>query len=247
MEMKTIFIEAKYNEDLILPINTIKYLKKFKSIAIYSAVQFQSSIKNIIKQLNKEGIKAVTSIPKRATKEGQILGCDCYAESLNLKTETDAYFYIGDGSFHPNALILAQKDSKSYKEVIVFDPAAKAHKVLSLEECSAILKKYKGTMMKFLNAENIGVMISTKTGQMQLKLAQLVEKKYSSKKVYKFIGDNFDLRSLENFPFVNVWLNTACPRIGLDDGVMYHVSVINADDALNAEKLLSQDSILTRS
>ncbi len=61
------------------------------------------------------------------------------------------------------------------------------------------------------------------------KLSQL-EKKYKNKRFYKFVFDTLDYSQLENFPFIECWVNTACPRI-FDD----LRSIINIQD-ISAEK-----------
>ena len=36
------------------------------------------------------------------------------------------------------------------------------------------------------------------------------------KKCYIFVFDTLDAREMENFPFIDFWINTACPRIADD-------------------------------
>jgi diphthamide synthase subunit DPH2 len=51
-----------------------------------------------------------------------------------------------------------------------------------------------------------------------------LEKKYSDKKFYYFICDTLDFSELENFNFIECWLNTMCPRV-IED-----ISVLNVED-----------------
>ncbi|MEO2154873.1 MAG: diphthamide synthesis protein [Nanoarchaeota archaeon] len=61
--------------------------------------------------------------------------------------------------------------------------------------------------------DNIGIIISLKPGQNNLylaeKLKKILEKK--GKNIYLFLFDNVE--NLEDFNFIELWINTACPRI----------------------------------
>jgi len=101
------------------------------------------------------------------------------------------------------------------------------------------MKKYKANLMKFLNAKTIGVLISTKPGQSYLNLA-LKLKKQSDKHIILFVDDTFNYNHMENFPFVDVWVNTACPRIGFDDVTSMPRPLINITDAFDPGKALAR-------
>jgi 2-(3-amino-3-carboxypropyl)histidine synthase len=90
----------------------------------------------------------------------------------------------------------------------------------------------KGSLVKFHSSNNIGVVITTKPGQMQLKHSFKLEDKYPDKKFYFFVDDTLSFNQLENFPFIDVWVNTACPRIGLDDVEKFRKGVVNLSDVL---------------
>ena len=59
-----------------------------------------------------------------------------------------------------------------------------------------------------------------------LKLKEL----YPEKNFYFFVGDNFIEYEVENFPFIESWVNTACPRIGQDDIVRFKFPLVNIKD-----------------
>lgn len=70
--------------------------------------------------------------------------------------------------------------------------------------------------MKFLKAKKIGILISTKAGQYNLKKAFEIKKKFKDKEYYYFISDEIKLDELEDFNFIDVFINTACPGIFYD-------------------------------
>ena len=157
-----------------------------------------------------------------------------YREVLKINTEklddkVDAYIYIGDGVFHPRILAFNNK-----KTVFIYDPVEKKEKILDRDEIEKILKKQKGAYLKFLNSKEIGVVVSTKPGQSQFTQAQLLKKQYPDKNFYYFVFDTVNYRDLENFPFVECFVNTACPRMGLDDSKQFPKSVINLNKILKS-------------
>lgn len=84
--------------------------------------------------------------------------------------------------------------------------------------------------MKFHMSNTIGVFITSKWGQEYKDSALKLEKMWPKKEFYYFIGDNFIENEMENFPYVECWVNTACPRIGQDDIVRHSKPVVNIKD-----------------
>jgi 2-(3-amino-3-carboxypropyl)histidine synthase len=217
--VKTLFIDAKYKGEIELTKTALTYLKKYKSLAIYSSVQF-SNLDKIISQL--KGIKILISQPKRTSTKYQLLGCNVQKEDLNLKLKPEAFLYIGDGSFHPTALLFERKT-----KVIQYNPITKKHKVLTQKDIERILKKQQANLTKFHSSDNIGILVTLKPGQQRYNDSKILIKKYPNKNFYFFVDNNLDLNSLENFPFIGCWVNTACPRIGLDDSLNTEIKIIN--------------------
>jgi diphthamide biosynthesis enzyme Dph1/Dph2-like protein len=243
--MDFMLIDAKYEKkEIYLNQETLEYCKKFKVIALYGAVQFISSLDEIISQLEKEGIKVISSQPERTNKKYQVLGCDAFHQNLGLDETPEAYLYVGDGVFHPRALVLAQKDQPSFKIVIRYDPIADKMILMDEEDCKRIFKKYKAGLMKFMTMKNIGVVVTTKPGQQQFRISRKLREKFSDKNIYFFAEDTLDFSHLEDFNFIDVWINSACPRIGFDDAANIPFDMINLTDAFNVEEVLSRESVL---
>lgn len=231
--VKFLFVEAFYNKEVQLNEEALALLSKYKKIGLFASVQFVK-LDVVKKQLNEKGIEVLTTRAKRTSTENQLLGCDCTPESfedVKIFSKVDAVLYVGDGMFHPKALLLAQQDSERKKDVIIFDPISDSVKVLSYTEIEKQKRKYQSNLMSYLSAKRIGVLVSTKTGQQYLRLAQQL-KRESKKEVYIFVGDSLDLLDLENFNFIDAWVNSACPRIGMDDLVNVSKPLINIGDVL---------------
>lgn len=249
--MDLLFLDAPYSGSVELCKETLAYLKKkkYQTVGVYASVQFVNNLDKVKEQLQENNIKIITSHADRTQVKGQLLGCDNYHNSLNLGKEEekiDCYLYIGDGKFHPLALVYAQKDQTEMKEIVCNDPLTQKMSSMGVNDIKTILTKYKSSLMKFLTAGNIGVMVTIKPGQEQFRPALALEKKFPGKKFYYFIDNVVSFDQLENFNFIEVWVNTACPRVGFDDQEKFVKGVINLNDAFMAEDILGRESVMNR-
>lgn len=212
--MEQLFIESKYTGKVNIKKLDIEQLPN--KIGLATTVQFADCLDDIKKQLKNKKVffeKAKQKYP------GQILGCDV-SSAERIKNKVDAFLYIGTGHFHAIALGLLGKD------VYLLDPFDGNIKKQDKSIVENYQKRKKGAMLKFLNAKNIGVLISTKRGQnYPIKNIEQLEKKFKDKKFYYFVADQIDINQLENFPFIGAWVNTACPRLE-EDAVLVNVKEI---------------------
>jgi 2-(3-amino-3-carboxypropyl)histidine synthase len=221
--MKTFFVEARHKGKFELPIEVIDLLPK--KIALFTTVQFIDSIAGIKKQLEAKGKKVLLLKTEHTKYPGQLLGCNI----KEFNGDFDAFLYVGDGMFHPKALLL-----KNHKPAFAYNPFSKAYSKLEDKDVEAMKRKNEGAMLKFMSSNEIGVLISTKPGQQQIKKAYELEKKYADKNFYFLLFDTIDFSELENFPFIQCFVNTACPRISYDEAEKIGKAVINIEDLLNS-------------
>lgn len=214
--MKVLHIEGISKESYKLTAEAIDKLPKGKA-ALCTTIQFIGSLQQIKEQLK----DAVLLQGKHSSKQGQILGCD-----VPQIEGVDFILFVGDGTFHPKALFL-----KNNLPVFAYNPFNEKLMKMDEKEVEGFAKKRKIALTKFHASENIGVIQSTKPGQSisDSKLSEL-EQKYKEKRFYKFVADTIDFSQLENFPFIESWVNTACPRIAYDDAPNTNKAIINIDD-----------------
>jgi len=208
--METMFLEAKYEGKIDL--SKIKLDNLPERVGLITTVQFADFLDEIKTFLKDKKI----IIGKGKQKyEGQILGCDASAAE-NIKDKIDAFLYVGTGNFHP--LIVGVKTEKT---VFTLNPITGAFGKIADKEIKGYKKRKKAALVKFFSSEIIGVLVSTKKGQYYdvNKLKEL-EKKYPKKKLYVFMAETIDYKQLENFPFIEAWVNTACPRIEEDTKIV---------------------------
>lgn len=215
--MKLEFIRAKYNKEIKLPKENIKKLPG--KIVLFTTTQFHDQFESLKKQLENQGKKVLSFRPKHATSEGQILGCGI--EKWDLDKDA-AFLYIGDGLFHPKAMMI-----NNSQEVYRYNPKDKKFEKLDRSHAKKLAMKQQGALLKFHSTDKIGVLITTKYGQQRLQMSLKLKKQYPDKEFFFFIGDNLDFGGLEDFNFIECWINTMCPRIGLDDTNKLRVPILD--------------------
>jgi len=186
--MKVLFIEAKKTSEKKLEIG-----KNIDKIHILYTIQYKKLAEKIKKKLGKKVLAFQ-----------QVLGCSKIKPKAPL-------LLIGSGKFHALQLAL-----QTNKEIFIYNNG-KFDKI-SEEEIKKQKMIEKGKFSKFLDSDNIGLLVSLKPGQNKLRQAfsikKKLEKKYLNKKFYIFISDNINVQELENFPCF--FINFACPGISLD-------------------------------
>ena len=154
---------------------------------------------------------------------GQVLGCRADT-AKNLAPKVDAFLYVGTGEFHPIRIAL-----DSHKPVFVWNPVSKVFGQLSETQIAAYRKRVQASLNHFYHADTIGVLISTKPGQNnnmitsptlanKMNPVEQILRRTDSKKYYLFASDTLNSADLENFPFIQCWINLACSRI-MDDKI----------------------------
>ena len=208
--MKTLFIPAKLNIEL--DSNQIKSLSLPKNIGIVYSIQYQKIAFEI---------KEILSKNHNITKFLQVLGCS----KPNFPKKTQAILAVSSGKFHSISLALETK-----LPVYVFE-SGKLTKI-SNEEIRNLERKKKGSYLKFLNSEKVGILISIKPGQENLKRAISLKSKLK-KKTYFFVSNELNIKEFENFLNVDSWINTACRRMDLDSSVI-NLSDLNLSNSKNS-------------
>ncbi len=134
---------------------------------------------------------------------GQVLGCNA-TNALRINKEVDCYLFVGEGRFHP--IRIAQETKKP-----VFIASGDQ---ITQEEVAQYVKRKTGRQLKYLNAKKVGILETLKPGQKFGSVTRVKKRiEDAGKKAYIFLDDTYDLASLENFNDIEIFVNTACPRL----------------------------------
>ena len=217
--MNVKFIPVKSKANVSLPKSLVDKLPG--RVILFTTIQFVSQLDKIKDVLEKNSIEVILIKPRHSSTKGHLLGCSI--EKINK--DFDAFLYIGDGLFHPKALVL-----KNEKPVFAYDPFSKKQFFISEEDVQLLKKRRKGALLKFHVSRNIGVLITTKSGQSRFDEAFKLETLFPEKKFFYFLLNTLDPSELENFPFIDLYVNTMCPRIAYDDSGKFEKKVLNIED-----------------
>jgi 2-(3-amino-3-carboxypropyl)histidine synthase len=228
-----LLIPAKYTGEVVIPENIIEKLPD--KLILFASVQFLNNLEDVAAQLEAKGKKTATYRSRNflyeglITDKGQLLGCNM--EDFNARNvEFDAFLYIGDGLFHPKALLVNNE-----KDIYCYDPKIGKLNVLEKSLHKEYHKKKKGSVIKFLSSKNIGILITTKIGQGTPKRAYMLKenilKRWPEKRVYMFYANEINFQELENYNFIDCYVNGACSRIGHDDTIRTEKPIVNIADA----------------
>lgn len=163
-----------------------------------------------------EKIKAI--VDKEVISSIQTLGCS----NPKFSDDTEAIIIFGQGKFHTVSLAY---ESGLSTYVIEGNTLWK----VSSEEIEKMKKKERGAMLKYLNSDKVGILMTTKPGQRRIEKAVKFKKGLKDKKSYIFVANDLNVAEFENFG-LDCFVNTACPRMDLTEG-----SILNLE---KVEKLL---------
>lgn len=218
--MKTSFIECRYKEKIKLKDEDIDKLPD--KLILATTIQYFDSVEEIKTQLEEKGKEVKFFIGTHQKYPGQILGC-----SIDKSEQEGDFFYVGDGLFHPIAFLIKNKD----KEAFIYNPFT-GFKQLENDYVEKFEINLKENLDKFYKSENIGIIVTTKSGQERLKDALLLKEKLlqKNKQAQVFLCNTADFLQLINFNYIGCWVNTMCPRIGYDDTINIERPIVNIDD-----------------
>lgn len=227
MPMKIMMVEGRYTGEIDLSSLDADALPK--TIGLATTVQFLDFVEEIKEHLESKG-KIIFIDKMRQKYDGQLLGCD-QGGAEKIKDKVDAFLYIGTGIFHPLGIAL-----NIDKEVFCYDPIHAMLTKIDRAEVEKYNKKRKGAYLKFLEAKEIGILVSLKPGQNNFRRAIELKKNLKDKNCYIFAFDTLDFSQIENFPFIECWVNTACSRI-LDDYSKFPRPLVDLSDIEKMQKV----------
>jgi len=226
-KVKTVFVPLHYDIDAVKCAEKLDFLLKGKNlskIGLCASIQFIPAMKEIRAELEKKGFVVFAGKGnKQIAADGQVLGCN-HSCVKDIEGKSDAIVFLGDGNFHALGAAFA-----SQKKVFAFNPLNLDFMSLETEKEFWLRKRY-AVIAKAMNAKSFGIIISTKKGQMNKKLAQETKKKIEGKgfKAFLLALDLVRAEFLEGVQ-VDCFVNTACPRLA-EDFQQYKKAFINASE-----------------
>ena len=225
-----LYIEARAKISLKSTMNkAIPLLKNWNKIGLVTTVQHTHTTKEAKGFLLKSGKAVAIGDAGRVKYAGQVTGCD-YTNAKAISEEVEAFLVIGGGRFHALGVALV-----TAKPVIVADPYERRAYSIANEVRKTINQRW-ANISEAKNARNFGILIGLKSGQRRLELAMTIREKLESagKDATLLALKEITPEALFEFPYIEAFVNTACPRVSIDDKTRFRKPVLTANETLVA-------------
>ncbi len=226
-KVPTIYVEARATLNVYEAVEkALPLMEKWHKLGLATIVQHVQTIDEAKEILVHAGKTVMVGNAGRMNYPGQVIGCD-YSNAKSIANDVEAFLFIGGGRFHALGLALSTS-----KPTIVADPYEnRAHTVD--EEARQLLKKRWASIQEAEMAKTFAVLVGLKLGQKHVDEALSIREKLENngKDAYIFIVRELTPEVLMEFPVVDAYVNTACPRISLDDASRFRKPVLTLNEA----------------
>ena len=207
----------------------MKRLERGAKIAVVYSVQYKRQFIDIVKQLDKKGVSIInTRIHNFELNKWQIIGCNI-GILREMADKVDGVVVVSGGLFHGLGVGL-------YSGLPILIVDIPRENIYSIEK---ELVRYRSliayNIAKAKDCENFGVIVSSRSFQFNYSTARYIHeyiinnlKKNSVLLMMDFISNE----SLEYFPSIDGFIQTACPRISIDDLTSFKRPILNIEQFL---------------
>ena len=238
----TIYIEARTAVSLKPAVRkALDLLKPWKNVGLVTTIQHIDMLGEARKTLLDAGKSVEIGDAGRLKHAGQVMGCD-YSNATAVAKEVDAFLFVGGGRFHALGVGLATS-----KPTIAADPYEQ--QAFSVDvEVKRIVKQRWASVNEAEKARSFGVLIGLKSGQKRIDEALKVKEKLEKKgeKVTLLTVHEVTPEALIQFPSLDAFVNTACPRIALNDASRFRRPVLTINEALVVVGELTWEELLKK-
>ncbi len=207
---------------------TVERAELPKRLGLVASVQHLDLVDPLRVALERRGFGVrIGSGDRRLAYPAQALGCN-YTGAEAVADGVDGFLFLGTGQFHPIGLAFAVA-----RPVWALDPLRNA-----LEppvDRADLVRRRLLLVASVHDARRWGILVSTFAGQYRLATARALEERARTRgrETELLYFDRLDPRDLEGRAF-DAYVNTACPRIALDDGPNYPRPVLTPPEFLMA-------------
>lgn len=213
-DIPVLYVELRADFD-IAPLlkKALPLLREWRRVGLVSTVQHVHLLSKVAETLREEGFETFIGGGRgRTPHDGQILGCD-YSTAISIAGRIEGFLFLGGGRFHPLGLALATR-----REVVAADPYTEDATTIRRRDVEILLRRRMAMIERSRRSRKIGILVSTKPGQMRIKEAERLrrELREGGWEAAIIILDVVRAETLNDFTEFETFIDTACPRIALD-------------------------------
>ena len=186
------------------------------SVGLLATVQYLGLIPKVRRILESSGRSVHVGVgDSRICHPGQVLGCNCSAAEA-VDDDVEGFLFIGEGDFHPLAAAFGME-----KQVLVLNPVTGEVRDMA-EKRDRILRRRFAAIQGARDAQSFLVIVCSKVGQDRSELADGIVGLLRShgRTAFKVVIEEVNPTALMSYQ-VDAFVNTACPRIAMDDAARY--------------------------
>jgi len=226
-KVPTIYIEARATISITEAVEkALPLMENWHKIGLATTVQHVQTLDEAKEMLIRAGKTVMIGDAGRLNYPGQVVGCD-YSNAKSIAEDVEGFLFIGGGRFHALGLALATS-----KPTVVADPYEKRAYQID-EEAQKIQKQRWASIQEAQKAKTFAVLVGLKPGQKRLEEALTMREKLekAGKDAYIFAIREITPEMVMNFPTVDAYVNTACPRISLDAPSKFQKPMLTLNEA----------------
>jgi len=224
----TVYVEARavLNVDSAVR-KALPLLSKWRRIGLVTTVQHVQTLDHVKEMLLREGKTVVVGEAGRVSYAGQVIGCD-YSNAKSVAKDVDAFLFVGGGRFHALGVGLSTS-----KPTIVADPYG--GNAFSIdEEAKRVLKSRWANIEEAKRSKSFGILVGLKPKQQRfeeaLQLKATLEQ--DGRAALLLAIREITPEALAGFPQIEAFVDTACPRVAVDDATRFRRPVLTVNEAL---------------
>jgi 2-(3-amino-3-carboxypropyl)histidine synthase len=224
----TIYMEARAKISVKAAVKkAIPLLEPWSNIGLVTTVQHVHKLDEAKILLLEAGKTVAIGDAGLVKHPGQVIGCN-FSNAQSVSEEVEAFLFVGGGRFHAIGVALA-----TAKPTIIADPYEKRAYSIH-DEVPRLLKQRWASISEAKGAENFGVVIGLKSGQKRVREAVKIKEKLqkSGRKATLLALREITSNALMQFPNIDAFVNTACPRLSLDDTPSFLKPILSLNEAL---------------
>ena len=205
----------------------LPYLESWSKIGLVTTVQHVHQLDEAKNLLEASGKTVLVGDAGRVKYSGQVLGCD-FSNARSVSQTVEAFLFVGGGRFHAMGVALATE-----KPTIIADPYEKIAYPIQDQVRRVIMQRW-GNISEAKEAKSFGILISLKSGQMRLREAINIKEKleHGGLKATLLALREVTPSALMQFPGIDAFVNTACPRLSLDDAPIFRKPLLSLNETL---------------
>ncbi len=216
-------------------------IKPWKRIGVVTTIQHTEHLDEVREVLAAAGKRVAVGDAGRLSHTGQVIGCD-FSNAHAVVKNVDAFLCVCGGRFHALGVALT-----TAKPTVAADPyEGTAYSVD--READRLIKQRWASIQEAAEGKRFGILIGLKSGQKRLERALWISRKLQGlgKKSVLLAAREITPESLMQYPSIDAYVNTACPRIGLDDSTRFKKPVLTVNETLVVAGELTWEQLLRK-